>query len=202
MNAPRDRHDAELRAALTRVFRPENGYRQPEYERAAMSAAGAAPVYGEVGLAGAARLFRELELTADDVFFDLGSGLGRLVLHGALATAASFVGVELAWSRHEAALRARARLVASGWERAASAELVCADFRARSLAHATVIYACSTAFSAELLRDLARALDSAPRLRCFIAPRLPAEPLTLRLSSWVRLDTTWERRVPFAILVR
>lgn len=192
--------DAAIRSALARALRPENGYRQPEPERAAMSAVGAGPVYGELGAAGTSQLLRELALTEADVVVDLGSGLGRFALHGALATPARFVGVELAESRHQAALRARARLVANGWARAAAVEFVCADLRTHSLEAATVVFACSTAFPPSLLRELAEQLWLAPRLRCFVAPRLPEARLPLPLDHWVRLDTTWDRRVPFAIL--
>ncbi|MBL0942516.1 MAG: hypothetical protein IBJ00_07330, partial [Alphaproteobacteria bacterium] len=38
---------------------------------------GGAPVYGEITLEGGAQLLKTLQLTEKDVFYDLGSGLGK-----------------------------------------------------------------------------------------------------------------------------
>lgn len=55
--------------------------------------------------------FHEVAPTSRDLVFDLGCGVGRLVLYGALTTQASFRGVEIVEPRYAAAKQAAARLL-------------------------------------------------------------------------------------------
>jgi hypothetical protein len=65
-----------------------------------------ASTYGEITPAGFRALARRVGLGAQDVFVDLGSGVGRAVVQAALENGVRrSAGVELAASRHERAAR-------------------------------------------------------------------------------------------------
>ena len=73
-----------------------------------------ASTYGEVLPIAATRLLRWFAPTADDVFFDLGSGSGRLAMQAVCETdVGRAVGVEVSAGRHRAALEGRRRLAAT-----------------------------------------------------------------------------------------
>lgn len=84
-------------------------------------------------------LFEALQLGADDVVLDLGSGTGRVVVYGALVSAARFVGVEIVEERSRDSARAVRHL---GLDRAT---IITGDVLDPALAHlfasATVFYA-------------------------------------------------------------
>ncbi|MGE0706662.1 MAG: cyclopropane-fatty-acyl-phospholipid synthase family protein [Planctomycetota bacterium] len=146
--------------------------------------------YGELPLAEAARLFRWLRLGPEDVFFDLGSGTGKLVLLAARETAVGrAVGVELSAFRHAAACERLARLGAP-----APVELRQEDLRVTDLSDATVIYAGATAFPDPLIGQLAaHVLAAAPRLRALLVLRgLPGEwPARFAVRGRLRVATSW-----------
>ena len=81
------------------------------------------------------RLFASLALQDDDVVFDLGCGEGRVVLYGAVTTAARFVGLELVQERAEAARQTAAELQL---ERVSIVHTNALD---HDLSNATVLYA-------------------------------------------------------------
>ncbi len=67
-------------------------------------------VYGGTAFCALRDLFHRLTLTADDVFYDLGCGYGRVLLYGALVAPARFRGVELLPERVAHATTAAANL--------------------------------------------------------------------------------------------
>ncbi|KAL6060677.1 Histone-lysine N-methyltransferase, H3 lysine-79 specific [Balamuthia mandrillaris] len=66
-------------------------------------------VYGEVNPALVNDIIREVELTREDVFYDLGSGVGNVVLQVAAQVGCKAVGVEIRPELHRIALRMRER---------------------------------------------------------------------------------------------
>jgi predicted RNA methylase len=78
-------------------------------------------------------LFEALALTDRDVVVDLGCGEGRVLLYGALATAARFVGIEIVASRVLATRQAAARL-------GVDIDLVHGNVLDHDFAHGTVFY--------------------------------------------------------------
>ena len=116
----------------------------------------------------------------EDVFCDLGSGLGRVVLLVALLTGARSRGVEFEPAYSEHAQRCASALNLRG------VELVCADAREASLADGTV-YFLYTPFRGALLQQVLARLHTEARNRpirvCTFGP-CTAE---VARSSWLRL---------------
>ena len=148
-----------------------------------------ASTYGEITRAGGRQLFFAMGLTAAaarkgaraPVFMDLGSGAGRLVVQAWLELAPtsviqSAVGVELAPSRHAAAEKGWASVVAAGdappaaalaeaGVTAAAPSLLLDSILEVDLSQATHVYVASLEMSDELLDALwLRLCDEAPRL--------------------------------------
>lgn len=176
------------------------GYAAPRAERAWIDAScgkGAA-VYGEVTHDGALRLFQALRLGPDDVFYDLGSGIGTLPLLAAVATPVGrAVGVELSSYRHGVAAQNLARLAATtNVDR--RVELRLGDLRFTDIADATVIFAGATLFPDPLLRALCRRVETdATRLHTLVCTRELPPPFDRVFPARGGLDvaTTWSPRV-------
>jgi len=166
---------------------------------------GASPLYGELTPAGVDRLLQAITppLGPGDVFYDLGSGIGKICVHLCLGSAVGRVaGIELSSSRcHQAgqALEALRRtdpsILGAGGGRL---EFIEADFLRCPLTDATVIYLCSLSYSAPLMKELARKMNTeCPELRLVIAatafPELGWEPPPRRVT----LESTWSDTVPF-----
>lgn len=184
--------------ALAEIYREaDSGFEIPEAEEALVRASRGDPLYGELLPESVTALLGWLELGEDDVFYDLGSGTGKVVLQVAMsAPVARCVGVELSESR--------LRIARSALRRAREHDLVLArrtvfrrgNFLDESLADATVVYTCSTGFSSELMRGIADAMaDTGREIRYLTLqeaePHPALEPLVM-----LPVAASWNRRTP------
>jgi hypothetical protein len=128
--------------------------------------------YGEITPLGVRQLFHHMGMTSpirktDMAFIDLGSGAGKLVAQAYLELKhlKYAVGVELAPSRHEAALVAKSKLshrLASNEEITPSSKLefIEGDLFQTNLSDATHIYVSSLCFTQEMMQQLEEKLKS------------------------------------------
>ena len=177
------------------------------YRAAVLAEAYGASTYGEVTLDGARSLFAAMGLheARDAHFFDLGSGVGRLVAQAWLELPeeclASAVGVELSPTRHTAAERAWAALAAGSSTRCRAKGAP--EFRLESmldadLSQATHIYVASLCMPDGVLDALwSRLQESAPKLQV-LATLYPMRKAAGRpLEAWreptrtVQVDMSW-----------
>jgi hypothetical protein len=109
---------------------------------------------------------RHVRLTADDMFVDLGSGDGALVIRAAAEYGARAAGIELAQSRHAQAVQGRDAMPASAASRCV---FVCddaaGDAAAELLQEATVVWCSNLCFNEELQQKIASRIGAAPRVR-------------------------------------
>ena len=187
----------DVRRDLGRIFRGLDGYRIPSAERRRVQLARSTATYGELQPTATRRLLEHLVPDATDVFYDLGSGIGQVALHAALATRVSrSIGIEIVRTRHDLAVLACARAREAGFDRARACEFRCQDFLRCGLSDATLVYTCSTAFPAPLMAALTRRLSRGRSgLRLATLQALPENPW-FSAPIILRLDTTWRRRVP------
>ena len=187
----------DVRTILRQIYRGSDGYAIPDGEKRRVARAHSKATYGELLPTATLRLLEHLQPTAHDVFYDLGSGIGQVTLHVALATAvAQSVGVELVGTRHATAEAARSRALALGCARARACTLLNRDFLRVGLGDATLVYTCSTAFPAALLRKLATKLARGRLgLRLVTLQPLGSTPW-FAATATLRLDTSWQRRTP------
>ena len=183
------------REVLRRLYGDEHGYGLRPDEDAEVMATGSSSTYGEIMPTAAARLVELLRLGPGDAFFDLGSGIGKVVLQVAMSAAVDqCVGIELVPSRHRIARRMLARLRPTGLLRASTVSFRRADFMRARLGPATVVYTCSTAFSTPFMNELAARLARLrPGLRWVSTQDLDDNDW-FRLEAIHRLDMSWRRR--------
>jgi SAM-dependent methyltransferase len=188
------RSKSAVLADLTRLYHEVWAYDIPASDVQRIDATAGSDVYGEIRPAAAAKLFDYLDLRADDVFFDLGSGAGKVVVHAALGTDVGLaVGVEMSKARHQLARSVLRSARAQGLD-VSACRLRNADLMRTSLDGATVIYSCNTAFSDAFLTRLAnRVARLSPGVRFLSTAELEPDP-RLEHIDLLRLDMTWKRR--------
>ena len=188
-----DREDP--RRTLGRLYRGVDGFEISRADERRVQRSRGSPTYGELMPTASLRLFEALELGRRDVLYDLGAGVGKLVLLAALATPVRrAVGIELSQARVGRGQRVLAQARRERLRGAGRAELRRGDMLREVLDEATVIYTCSTAFSSPFMQRLAARVATLPKLRAFVSLRdLDPDP-AFELREVPRLDASWKRR--------
>lgn len=152
-----------------------------------------AQAYGELTEESLLRVLAWLSPREDDVLYDLGSGVGKVVLYAAAATPVGrAVGVELSRHHHGVATGVLAQLP----ELAPRVTFVRGDLREVDLADATIVYALSTCFPDPVRAALAERAHAAPRLRALVSARGLPPPWHRRFEERgvMRVETSWSKR--------
>lgn len=158
------------------------------------------PLYGELTPRGVTHLLEHLELGRGDVFYDLGAGVGKVILQAALTVPANrCVGIELSKTRCRLARAALSRAQGRAELEADRCSIRRADLLDVSLRDATCVYSCSTAFSLRFMARLVRKLLDLDRDLLFATLQEPEPRRGLELLRRVRVRTTWNRRTPVYI---
>ena len=137
--------------------------------------------YGTISQEGVAQLISDLRVGPDNVFYDLGSGLGQVCMQVFQeAKVRKSVGIELNEQRHNLAKLNEKR---STGARGLFRELLFRNenFAETDFSDATVIFCASITFSYETLFLLAEKAARCLRLRYFVSMKRLREPLHLAL---------------------
>ena len=182
--------------AIRDLYRGVNGFHVPAEDFRELGPGRLSHTYGELTPGGARKLLDYLQLSERDVFYDLGAGVGKVVLQAALSVPLNkCVGIELLPSRCAAGRAVLREARRRGLIQAARCALRRGDFLTANLNDATAVYTCSTVFSARLLGCLARKVAALPRRPVLVSLRsLPAVPRAMRQVAMLRLPTTWNPR--------
>ena len=141
-------------------------------------------------------LLGKLKPTAEDVFYDLGSGVGKfpIYVHLVCPDIKKVVGIEAAASRHHEAKQALARLIREGAiDTSREVTFVHGDIVKEDISDATIIFICATCFPEPLMQALAdRFLTLKPGLRIVTLKALPERP-RLKMTKKAPLPTSWSQ---------
>lgn len=151
------------------------------------------PLYGEITYEGMEALVKLIQFTSSDVFYDLGSGVGKLVTYFYLTTPIKkSVGIEMVGARHQTAMITLAKIKSEGLlVKERSLQFQYANLREVNFEDATVIYMSSLCFPKDLMEELSqRFLTLKPGLRIISSQPLPGHP-RLRLVQQGFLSMTW-----------
>ncbi len=182
------------RAVIHRLYRDQYGYKLSEADKQRVLATRSSPTYGEILPHATTELAQELKLGPDDTFYDLGSGLGKVVLQLAMSVPlAGCFGLELVRNRHRIASNMLARVREQGLLLAAACEFHRANFMSAPLDDATVVYTCSTAFSAEFMNELAAHLARLPVGLRWVSTRGVQPNPWFEVETALWLDMSWRR---------
>jgi len=173
-----------------------DGFEIPTDEEKAIRTSKGDPCYGEITPAAVRDLAAYMDLGPSDVFYDLGSGTGKVINQLALtAPAKRLVGIELSRSRVRAARSVLRRLRRENELPARRVVFRHENILNANLDDATVIYTCSTAFSWRFLRAICRKVRDLPRRPLLISlQELENDTYEFEEIDVLRLDVTWQRR--------
>ena len=179
----------------------------PDEEEAAIESSGGHSAYGEITPAAVTSLLeRHRPASGDWQFFDLGSGLGKMVVQVWLEDRATLsVGIELSETRHAAAVEAlaavRAALPAGGEPGGQVALLrgdLVADFRPDAAHGAALVYIASLCFEEDFMARIAARLAEEPCVQTVLTlQRFPGEGIPGFVARpFSAAEVTWSARVP------
>lgn len=151
--------------------------------------------YGELTQTGARNLIRHLDPKPQDVFLDIGSGVGKLVLQAAMSVGMrQCVGIERVRARHEYAVAA---LEYARQNTCLKTDNVVFEFGNAldcDLSRATKVFMCSTCFSPSFLTRVARKLAKCVAPVTVVTLReFELEHRGLEKAGTFYLSTTWTR---------
>lgn len=184
------------------LYNGVSGFGIPQADETLIVQKGGAPTYGEI-------LYESLKILLDDtpqnlkedgVFYDFGSGVGKTCVQAYLDYPFKKVaGVELSHKRFTGSEKIKKELDKQGLiEKGRKLEFLNKDFAEIKPKDATVIYMCSTCYSADLMNSLittfANTLKKGTRvitLKPFDAP----EKFGFALVKEYRLPMTWSKDI-------
>lgn len=203
---------------LNELYVGMTGFGISQEEADEVRKAGGDPTYGEIELSSAEKIFTELvPVGPDDVFYDLGCGIGKLALWIYLATPAKkSVGIELCGSRLEQAAKAkklmeekilpqRKAIMVADWGDKASRKTInvtCGNIVDANLGDATIIYMCATCYPDSLMQAMVdKFVTLKEGLRIVTLKELPSHPSIHLVGTPQRFPMTWspERGSPVYI---
>ncbi|MEM6993482.1 MAG: hypothetical protein AAF721_23410 [Myxococcota bacterium] len=183
------------RNAIRHLYADRWGYDVSRAEESKVQATEGSSTYGEIMPTALDELIDALDMDDGDTFFDLGSGMGKVVLQVAMTVAIKrCVGIELVDSRHKIAQEVLVQAREQKLLKTDDVTFRNSDMLRARLTGATVLYTCSTAFSDEFMAKLVHRLARLP-----VGIRL-ATLLDIEDNDWfelddvLRLDVTWRRR--------
>jgi SAM-dependent methyltransferase len=191
------------RQIMNRIYKDISGFEIPKNDTALIRQSKGSPIYGEINHQALNKLIDYLALTENDVFYDLGSGVGKVVLHVAMCSPVKkAVGVELSLARFHDARNALTRALDFMPELKKRVDFVHDDLQNVDLKKASVIYSCSTAFSQKFMNLLVKNLAIYKHnFRLLSLQELP-EQKHFKLINTIPLDMSWMRHCPVHIYER
>jgi len=186
----------DVTATLRRLYRGVDGYEIGARQERRIERTRSSATYGEIMPAASVQLIDALELGPTDTFVDLGSGVGKLVMTAALRSdVGRAIGVELGRDRHRDAVSVVRAAEADGVLTPGVVELRNQDILRTSLAGATVLYTCSTAFPYEFTERVAQRVGRLRRpVRFVTLQELDCDVPGFALAQVLRLDMSWARK--------
>lgn len=191
---------------IVSLYDDDDGYGElSARDRQRIREARSSAVYGEITPAAAQTLIEYLDLGNKDVFYDLGSGVGRLIMHAAMESQAKrLVGVELSATRNKQAKKVFEKAKSNKMLKCKNVEFWCADIMRRRFDDATYVYTCSTAFPERFFNKLVNRLSILKSGVVFISLN---EIENKKIKHFIeidrlRLDMSWQKRSPVYVYQR
>lgn len=181
-----------IRDLLLRAYAGISGYSVTDTEIQRIKSKDCEPTYGELCFDGARHMMELLQIRPSDNFYDIGCGVGKLVLQTALTTGATCTGVELCKSRFDKAARALNYVRSKTY--IPNVRLIKSDATQLNYSVATVVYMCSTCFETSMMEKIIRSLSPGCRVVLQTPPAgLKGYPRIeqLELIQTIPVPVTW-----------
>jgi len=153
--------------------------------------------YGEMLYPSVNKIINYLgDINENDVFYDLGSGIGKINLQFFLRTSIKKAcGIEYSETRNKFSEQVYAQVKQEFPEILAGRTLDCinGNFLQQDISDATIIYACSTCYSDELLADIGRMIDEkCPNIR-YIASNKQIPNNRIPFDRALEVECSWDK---------
>jgi len=152
--------------------------------------------YGEILYPGVDRLLAEVVLSEKDVFLDLGSGLGKVVLQVFLKTAVKKAcGIEILPDLHQQSLAAAKKVqedLSGFFTGGRQLNFVLGSFLTFPLTEATVVLIGSPCFTPKMLDSLSKNIDSSPHIHTVFSLRPLCALEKLAFKKAIRIEGSWD----------
>lgn len=146
--------------------------------------------YGEILGEGVSLILSKLDITEKDVFLDLGSGAGRVVLQVFLEKNIKSIGIEFIEKRYKMAEESLRQLHEK--INATKVHFIKGDFFTENWSNATCIFMCNTCFTKEVMDKIMARLGSCKKLRYVIMlKQLDTKPDWLEVFESFQVPVTW-----------
>lgn len=152
--------------------------------------------YGEILYASVDALFSEIILSEQDIFIDLGSGLGKVVLQVFLkSTVRESCGIEIVPELHRQALIAAQKVqndLPGFYTGDRKITFLLGNFLEITLSKATIVLAGSPCFSPKMLHKLGKIIDNSPSIHSVFSLRPIYTLKRLPFKKAVRIECSWD----------
>lgn len=186
---------------LAKVYQDTRGYqRYSVAENQMYQQSGVCITYGEVLYQSVKKIINVMSQQQNEVFLDLGSGLGKCALQLFMQTDLKKIfGIEASQILHAQAMTA-VRQVNSDfpcfWEEGRTLSLICDNFLHADWHGATIIYSCSTCFTQELLIAIGNKINQQPQVKQVFSFR-PLPSLKIPLKKVFTVECSWDSALCF-----
>ena len=182
---------------IQEVYEDLSGFSIDDTERKMIEDAGGNATYGEITPEALGQLIDYFKLAQQDVFFDLGSGVGKVCVQVALTTPATAIGIELSPARYQMAQQAKEALMSRKiLTKANKLQFYEQNILDADLSKGTVFFTCSTCFSDALMQTLTQKIASSGKhVRVATLRQLP-ENQYFALDKVFNLKMTWSENSP------
>ncbi len=191
----------EAKETLDKIYAGISGFGIPEQEVKFIKKAGGAPTYGEIKFESAQKLLDYFKPTDKDVFYDLGSGVGKFVMHAYFTTdVKKSAGIELSGTRFEKSTQAlyeakKFNLFHPQRELIFHNE----DIINADLSDATIIFMCATCYCDELMdKIIAKLMTIGHEVKIATLREFKSHP-GLKKVETLKLPMTWSEASPVYI---
>jgi hypothetical protein len=185
---------ASLKDMMNELYKDISGFGISDTDTKTIEAQGCAATYGEITFEGVEKLISLLNLKDSDVFYDLGCGVGKMVIHVYLGTPVKkSVGIELSSERATKAMTIQEKLKQdkSLIEEGRTLAFYKESFLDSNLNDATVIYLASTCFSPDVMKQVTDTLAKLKKgLRVITLKKLAANDHFKLIDEFI-LPMTW-----------
>lgn len=152
--------------------------------------------YGEILYPSVTKFINYIgDIREDDVFLDLGSGIGKVALQVFLKTPVKRAyGIEASEKRNDHAVKVYDQVKKEFPELFAngrSLDAYSANFLEADIKDATIIYSCSTCFSEDLLSDMGKLIDTCPNIRYVVS--MKQIPSKVPFDRILDIECTWDK---------
>jgi hypothetical protein len=178
---------------IDHIYNDKSGFNIKSEERSML---GGSATYGEILYESAQFLIKNTPFSKRDVFYDLGSGVGKFVVQAYLnSPVKKCVGVELSPTRYNHSKNVKKRLNDEGKiDKKREISFLESDFLKTDMRDATVVYMGSTCYQTQLMDGITKKLSTECRkgLRVFTLKQL-SQNAAFKNTKTYTLPMTWSQ---------